>query len=132
MEERLSIRKRVNYALLVLVVIALGILSRKIDGIPLIFGDVLYAVMMFFLIKFLLIQLQYWKVALISLSICYFIEIGQLYHAPWINEIRSTTLGALVLGSGFLWSDMIAYTVGVGICMFFSAKLKVDFRPSGE
>jgi hypothetical protein len=114
--------KRIIYALLVLVVIALGILSRKVNVIPLIVGDILYAVMMYLLIKFLLIQLRYWKVALISLSICCFIEISQLYHAPWIDQIRNTTLGALVLGNGFLWSDMIAYTFGTTICLLYYAK----------
>ncbi|TCC97185.1 ribosomal maturation YjgA family protein [Pedobacter hiemivivus] len=112
--------KRIIYALLVLVVIALGILSRKVTVIPLIVGDILYAVMMFLLIKFLLIQLRYWKVALISLSVCYFIEISQLYHASWIVQIRNTTIGALVLGHGFLWSDMIAYTVGTAIVYFIT------------
>ncbi|MNK04818.1 hypothetical protein D3C87_226910 [compost metagenome] len=112
--------KRIIYALLVIVVIALGIISRKVTAIPLIVGDILYAVMMFLLIKFLLIQLRYWKVGLISLSICYFIEISQLYNAPWINQIRNTTIGALVLGHGFLWSDMIAYTVGTAICILYS------------
>ncbi|WP_256375284.1 DUF2809 domain-containing protein [Pedobacter sp. ok626] len=112
--------KRIIYALLVIVVIALGIISRKVTVIPLIVGDVLYAVMMFLLIKFLLIQLRYWKVGLISLSICYLIEISQLYNAPWINQIRNTTIGALVLGHGFLWSDMIAYTVGTAICILYS------------
>ncbi len=98
-------------------IIALGILSRKIASIPLIIGDILYAVMMFLLIKFFLIKLEYRKVALISLSVCYLIEITQLYHAAWINNIRNTTLGALVLGSGFLWTDMLAYTLGTAICM---------------
>jgi hypothetical protein len=114
--------KRIIYALLVLVVIALGILSRKVNVIPLIVGDILYAVMMYLLIKFLLIQLRYWKVALISLSICYFIEISQLYNAPWIDQIRNTTFGALVLGNDFLWSDMIAYTVGTAICLLYYTK----------
>ena len=112
--------KRIIYALLVIVVIALGILSRKVTVIPLIVGDVLYAVMMFLLIKFLLIELRSWKVALISLSICYFIEISQLYQAPWINQIRNTTICALVLGHGFLWSDMIAYTIGTAIVYFIT------------
>ena len=118
--------KRIIYALLVLIVIALGILSRKVTVIPLIVGDILYAVMMFLLIRFLLIQFRYWKVALISLSICYFIEISQLYRAPWINQIRNTTFGALVLGNGFLWSDMIAYTIGTAICMLYYVKLKKE------
>nr|WP_226905022.1 DUF2809 domain-containing protein [Pedobacter schmidteae] len=112
-----NFRKRITYALMVVMIIALGILSRKIASIPLIIGDILYAVMMFLLIKFFLIKLEYRKVALISLSVCYLIEITQLYHAAWINNIRNTTLGALVLGSGFLWTDMLAYTLGTAICM---------------
>ncbi|WP_216848979.1 DUF2809 domain-containing protein [Pedobacter sp. L105] len=119
-------RIRSTYALLVIIVIALGILSRKVAAIPPITGDVLYAVMMFLIIRFLLIRLNYKTVALISLSICYCIELSQLYQAPWINQIRNTTLGGLVLGHGFLWSDMIAYTVGTVICLlafkFFSRK----------
>ncbi|SMC86911.1 ribosomal maturation YjgA family protein [Pedobacter africanus] len=103
---------RFRYLILILVVIALGILSRKVTGIPLIVGDILYAVMMFFLVKMLLIRLSYLKAALISVSVCFLIEFSQLYNATWINNIRNTTLGALVLGHGFLWSDIIAYTIG--------------------
>ena len=43
------------------------------------------------------------------------IEISQLYHAPWIDSIRRTTLGGLILGFGFLWSDLACYAVGVGL-----------------
>ena len=43
------------------------------------------------------------------------IELGQLYHAPWIDSIRQTTLGGLILGFGFLWSDLACYAVGVGL-----------------
>jgi len=43
------------------------------------------------------------------------IELSQLYHAPWIDSIRHTTLGGLILGFGFVWSDLICYAVGVGL-----------------
>ena len=49
----------------------------------------------------------------LALVFSYLIEISQLYHAPWIDAIRSTALGGLVLGFGFLWSDILCYTVGV-------------------
>lgn len=120
-------RVRIRYALMAVMVVGLGILSRKITIIPLIVGDILYAVMMFLLIRFLLIKLEHWKVALISLSACYLIEISQLYHAPWINHIRNTALGALVLGSGFLWSDMLAYTIGTAICIILISLYFVRF-----
>ena len=31
----------------------------------------------------------------------------------WIDAIRNTTLGGLILGFGFLWSDLVCYTIGI-------------------
>lgn len=112
-----TVRIRLIYALLILIVIILGLLSRKTAIVPLIVGDILYAIMMFFIIRFFFLRSSYRNIALISLSICYLIETSQLYSTPWIDQVRNTTLGALVLGRGFLWSDMLAYTIGVAICM---------------
>ena len=50
-----------------------------------------------------------------ALAFSYAIEVSQLYHAPWLDRIRYTSLGGLVLGYGFLWSDIICYTVGLAI-----------------
>lgn len=116
-----NISIRTFYALLILIVIAAGILSRKLTGVPLMVGDMLYAVMMYLIVRFTLIRLNYWKTGLISLSICCLIELIQLYTAPWINELRNITLGALVLGHGFLWSDLVAYTIGTVICVIVNA-----------
>ncbi|WP_379134752.1 DUF2809 domain-containing protein [Paenibacillus sp. sgz500958] len=33
----------------------------------------------------------------------------------WINSIRATFPGGLILGHGFLWSDLLRYAVGI-IC----------------
>lgn len=52
-------------------------------------------------------------VALLSLAVCYLVEFSQLYQAPWIITIRRTLPGRLVLGHGFLWSDLLAYTAGI-------------------
>ena len=54
---------------------------------------------------------------IVSLLICYGIEFSQLYHANWINQIRTTLLGRYTLGQGFLWMDILAYTFGA--CMAF-------------
>ena len=51
--------------------------------------------------------------AAISLALAFLVEISQLYHAPWIDSIRQTTLGGLVLGFGFLWTDFVCYSVGI-------------------
>ncbi|MEC1172420.1 DUF2809 domain-containing protein, partial [Bacillus paralicheniformis] len=36
-----------------------------------------------------------------------------LYHAPWIDAIRAVPLGGLILGYGFLCSDLLAYVLGI-------------------
>ena len=56
-----------------------------------------------------------WTVALLAMAFSVLIEVSQLYHAPWIDSIRRTTLGGLVLGFGFLWSDLACYAAGVGL-----------------
>jgi hypothetical protein len=46
------------------------------------------------------------------------IEFSQLYHAPWIDRIRSTILGGLILGFGFSWGDLVCYLAGVALCAY--------------
>ena len=55
------------------------------------------------------------------------IEFSQLYQENWIIEIRNTTLGHLVLGQGFLWSDLLAYTFGSIIC-YILEKFILSYR----
>ncbi|WP_410982806.1 DUF2809 domain-containing protein [Bacillus cereus] len=116
-------RNRVLYAVLTILVIILGLGSRKFAyALPTLLndylGDALWALMIFIGFGFLFHKMGAEKVALLSLLFCYCIEISQLYHAEWIDSIRATTLGGLVLGYGFLWSDVLAYTMGIGIGTF--------------
>ncbi|TKI90648.1 DUF2809 domain-containing protein, partial [Bacillus cereus] len=113
-------RNRVVYALFTIVVIILGLSSRKFAfALPHLLndylGDALWALMIFTGFGFLFPKTETKKLAFISLMFCYGIEASQLYHAEWIDSIRGTTLGGLVLGYGFLWSDLVAYTIGVGV-----------------
>ncbi|EEL87526.1 DUF2809 domain-containing protein [Bacillus cereus] len=116
-------RNRLLYALFTIVVIILGLSSRKFafalpDLLNEYLGDALWALMIFTGFGFLFPKIEMKKLAFISLIFCYGIEISQLYHAEWIDSIRATTLGGLVLGYGFLWSDLVAYTIGVGVGLF--------------
>lgn len=105
-------RKRLYYFIILLLIIFLGIFSREFDEIPLCTGDFLYAVMMYVFIKILLIDKKPTQILIFSLLICYSIEFFQLYQADWINALRQTLFGRYVLGQGFLWSDIMAYTFG--------------------
>ncbi|HDR6298923.1 DUF2809 domain-containing protein [Bacillus cereus] len=122
-------RNRLLYAMFTIIVIILGLSSRKFAfALPALLndylGDALWALMIFTGFGFLFPKIETKKLAFISLLFCYGIEISQLYHAEWIDSIRTTTLGGLVLGYGFLWSDLVAYTIGVGIGMFCELVLR--------
>ena len=51
-----------------------------------------------------------------ALVVSYLVECSQLLHTPLLESIRTTTIGGLVLGYGFLWSDLVCYTVGAAVC----------------
>jgi hypothetical protein len=78
-------------------------------------GDTLWAFVAFLGIGLLLPRAPTWAIAFLAMSFSVLIELSQLYHAPWIDSIRRTTLGGLVLGYGFLWSDLACYAVGIGL-----------------
>lgn len=112
--------KRWIYLAITSAIIVLGLASRKHGDILPEFiaeysGDTLWAAMVYCGIRFLFPSLSILKTIVISLLFSYCIEISQLYQADWANTVRNTTLGALIFGHGFLWSDMICYTVGVSL-----------------
>ncbi|PFD42096.1 hypothetical protein CN285_11520 [Bacillus cereus] len=122
-------RNRILYAIFTIIVIVLGLSSRKFayalpDILNAYLGDALWALMIFMGFGFLFPKIETKKLAIISLIFCYGIEISQLYHAEWIDSIRATTLGGLVLGYGFLWSDLVAYTIGIGVGMLCEFMLR--------
>ena len=115
-----SRRNPIAWLALIALTAALGIASRRLsDGLPAFVaayaGDTLWALAAFFDIGLLLPGSSTRRVALLALGFSILIEISQLYHAPWIDSIRATTLGGLVLGFGFVWSDLVCYAAGVGL-----------------
>ncbi len=109
------LQARIKYFALIVAIILLGLLSREFSIIPLWIGDVLWATMIFFMVRFFLIGSSIKKIAIISLAICFAIEFSQLYKAEWIDKLRHTLFGRLVLGDTFLWGDLLSYTIGICI-----------------
>lgn len=111
--------KRTTYFLLIPLIIILGLASRKFSApsswVFLYLGDVLWATLFYFIYRFLFIHKTFLTNTLITITWCFVIEFSQLYQSDWINTIRTTTLGALILGSGFLWTDLGCYIIGVGL-----------------
>ncbi len=97
-----------------------GLLSRKyVELLPqwlnTYLGDSLWALMIFLGLAMLFTKKKTKTIILFTLLFCYGIECSQLYHAPWIEALRQNTIGHLILGYGFLWSDLVAYTIGAGV-----------------
>ena len=59
-----------------------------------------------------------------ALGVSYLVEISQLFSPPFLVALRRTTLGGLVLGYGFLWSDLVCYTVGALVCAGIETALR--------
>ena len=78
-------------------------------------GDTLWALAAFLGFGLLLPRASIRTVAFLAMAFSVAIELSQLYHTPWLDSIRQTTLGALILGFGFLWSDLACYAAGVGL-----------------
>ncbi len=113
-------RSRLWYTIAILVVIGIGLASRSFPALFPRFmgkypGDAFWALMIFLVGGFVFPGISTVRLAMCALVICCMDECSQLYHAPWIDIIRSAKLGHLVLGSGFLWGDFVAYTIGVGV-----------------
>ena len=111
-------RNRLVYALLIGLTIILGLASRKFAFLLPFWlaknlGDVLYAVMIFWLVGFLLPRLSTSRAALAALLLCVGIEFLKLVQAPWLIAARHSHAGALVFGVGFHWSNLVCYALGV-------------------
>ena len=121
-------QSRLFYLFLTVITMCLGLLSRSLttyipDIVDLFLGDALWALMIYFMIKIVFIKLTPKKTAILGIIFCFTIEFSQLYHNLWIDSIRATTIGGLVLGYGFLWSDLVAYLIGIAIGVFIEIKV---------
>jgi hypothetical protein len=114
----------------------LGIGSRRFDShlpgfVATYAGDTLWALAAFLGVGLVLPRTSTWRVAVLAMLLSVLVEISQLYHAPWIDSIRSTTPGGLILGYHFVWSDLACYAVGVGFGVVIETIGKAWTRPSG-
>ncbi len=117
-------RNRLVYLILIVLVIGLGLASRRCGGMLPEFiskysGDTLWAIMVFLIMGFIFKDKPIWMIACFAIIFSVAIEISQLYHGEFIDSIRATRVGGLVLGYGFLWSDIVCYITGImfGACV---------------
>ncbi|MDX8394528.1 MAG: DUF2809 domain-containing protein [Mariprofundales bacterium] len=104
------------YIFLAIVTTVLGLLSRSSfanylpEFIAEYSGDTLWAALVYFGIHIIRPSWKVNHIAITAIVFAFTIEFSQLYHAPWIDQIRSTMIGGLILGFGFKTSDLVCYT----------------------
>jgi hypothetical protein len=113
-------RPRALYVGLLLMTIAAGLASRRFPDLQpgwmaSYAGDALWAAMVFWLLALVARRAPTMVIGAAALGIAWGVEGSQLIHVPWLDSLRSSRLGALVLGQGFLWSDLVCHAVGVGV-----------------
>lgn len=111
-------KKRMCYLGLTIITIIAGLISRKIYSylpsiVNLYLGDILYGVMMYWIICFVFLEKRPFSKFVIALFVCLLIEFSQLVDLKFLNLIRQNRFGRLIIGQGFLKSDLLAYFIGV-------------------
>jgi hypothetical protein len=99
----------------IIVLIPIGLYSRHVSWIPEETGDALWAMMVFCLWRIILVKKELPLIALVSLAHSFLVEFSQLIRWPWLVSFRNTFIGHMMLGQGFLWIDLLAYSIGVAI-----------------
>ncbi|MBW7455674.1 DUF2809 domain-containing protein [Paenibacillus sepulcri] len=122
-------KARMYYIMAVFIVMVLGYGSRAYsETLPGFvsehFGDALWAGMIYFGVRFLWVHKRLSWAFRVSLIFCFAIEFSQLYQADWINGIRSTLAGSLILGKGFLAVDLLRYSIGILVSCMIDAALR--------
>jgi hypothetical protein len=110
--------KRLIYSILTIGIIAIALFFRKTwtylpNFINIWIGDYLWAIMLYCATMVIFLNFNKKKTSIALIVFCWLIESSQLWHTPWLDAFRNTTFGGLLLGHGFLWSDIMAYTAGV-------------------
>ena len=124
MSREKAIKLRICYLSGVAVLIALGLLSRRVKFVPVACGDALWAMMVYCCFRIVLIRKPMVISAAAALITSFVIEFSQMLTPDWLVKIRSTFLGHMLLGQGFLWSDLLAYTLGIAVIYGLTALIR--------
>jgi hypothetical protein len=85
-------------------------------------GDAAWAMAAYAGWRMLLPSVDRLWIAGLAFGLATMVEISQLANWEWLNSIRDRRLGALLLGRGFLWSDLAAYAVGTVTAMIIGVR----------
>lgn len=123
---------RLRTLAVLLVTIALGLGSRH-SSLPLAIrvyaGDVLWGAFFFHLLRFGWPRAATVRLWVGAVTLTEAIELSQLWRAPWLEGIRATRLGGLLLGRQFLVSDVVCVALGASTAALIAAASALSSQP---
>jgi len=115
-----AIRRRIVFLALACATIVLGLVVH-LHGAAFspvtrdVLGDALWAMMILWWAGVLAPHARLAIRCTSAYAVCAIVEVSQLYHTATLDAVRATTLGHLVLGSGFDPRDLVSYAAGVAL-----------------
>jgi hypothetical protein len=91
------------------------------DVVTLYLGDVLWGAFFFHGFRFLWPRASKLRLWCFAVSTTELIELSQLWQTPWLNRIRDTRIGGLLLGHEFLVSDTVCVALGASLAALLLA-----------
>jgi hypothetical protein len=80
-------------------------------------GDFLVVIFLYCLLRSFF-KTSYLTVALAVLLFSYVVEVSQYFHLINHLGLQHSRLAHLILGSGFEWLDLVAYTLGIALVLW--------------
>jgi len=137
LREVIQTRSRVQFLRLtaLLLVIAFGLALRRFGyavDLPFVVvkygGSALWGAMVYLLLALLFARLRPATIAVMALVVAICVELFRLYHTPWLDAFRLTTVGALLLGQVFSLWNMLAYAIGIAAACVFDPVRRAAMR----
>lgn len=111
-----AFKYRIALVISILIIVPVGYVVRFYSPTPEWFNDwfgsIAYEIFWILLVAFLFPQASpLWTAVGVCLATCV-LEFLQLWHPPWLEAMRATLLGRLILGNTFNGSDFLSYFIG--------------------
>jgi hypothetical protein len=95
-------------------------------------GSVAYEVFWISLVALFLPKASPFRIAVgVCIATCG-LEFLQLWQPPWLQALRATLLGRLVLGNVFTWSDFFSYFIGSFVGWVWLRSLRYWLRANAQ
>lgn len=111
--------QKLCYFIIFISSLLLGLFIRSLTShfhwlVNLMLGDIVWAFMVYYFIRLLFTKISPLKTLFVGVLFSFIIEFSQLIQNDFMNYLRTFKVIALIIGYGFLWNDLLSYSIGIG------------------